>query len=385
MSKEIEKVLFLTIDFPPRGGGMARHAYDAANAIRGVKFTPLVLTPEMEGDKAFDKKAVVNIVRLRGIKMDRLFERYLWSVAVFFVYTFYYCITSRVKVIFVNTWSISGVSAFLANLIFRIPYFVFVHGLDVYAPQRDKRAARLMAMVLKRSKKVIVNSSFTKGLIERILPGIQAVVINPVVDIDRFNAERRIMKEFEGKKVLLTVGRLVESKGHDMVLLALQKVKEVFPEVVYCIVGEGPKQEDLNALVRKLGLGGNVIFAGRVNDEELPSYHHSCDIFIMTSKEIKERGEVEGFGIVFLEAGACGKPVIGGKSGGIPDAVIDGVTGILVDPNNVDEIASAIIRLLSDRDLALRLGENGRKRVERELNITEFGKKLNEVICGKIY
>ena len=102
----------------------------------------------------------------------------------------------------------------------------------------------------------------------------------------------------------------------------------------------------------------------------------------MVSKEIKERGEVEGFGIVFLEAAACAKPVIGSKSGGIADAVIDGDTGILVDPLNEDEIARAIIRVLQDEKLANRLGENGRKRVKNELNIDNFGDKLRKIING---
>ena len=100
----------------------------------------------------------------------------------------------------------------------------------------------------------------------------------------------------------------------------------------------------------------------------------------MISREIKERGEVEGFGIVFLEAGACARPVVGAKSGGIPDAVIEGVTVILGDPLNEEEIARAIIRILQDEPLAKSLGENGKRRVETELTIENFADKLKRII-----
>jgi len=378
----MKRILFLTIDFPPMGGGMARHSYDVVKAMRKIGEPPLVLTPRIEGERDFDKKIDIQIIRLKGIKIEKLFERYLWSTTFFFGYAFYYCITHRVNAIFVNTWSIVGVAAFLVKKIWGVPYYVFTHGLDVYAPQNNKKVVRLMRRVLRNASLVIANSHFTKQLIETMVDT-KIRVLNPVVDIERFVRKDNCHKLFEGKKVLLTVGRLVESKGHDAVIRSLKKIVGKFPEILYCIVGVGPAEESLKTLVRECGLADNVIFAGKVNDEQLPSYYQSCDIFIMTSREIKERGEVEGFGIVFLEAGACGKPVIGSKSGGIPDALIDGVTGILVDPLDIEGIADAIIRLLSNENLAARLGKNGRKRVEKELNIDRLGERLRAVLGWK--
>lgn len=374
-------MLFLTIDFPPMGGGMARHSYDLVKAMRHIGKPPLVLTPRREGGREFDKKIDIKIIRLKGITIEKLFEHYLWSTTVFFGYAFYYCITQRVNAIFVNTWSIVGVAAFLVKRIWGVPYFVFAHGLDVYAPQNNKKVATLMRLVLRNASLVIANSHFTKELVETMV-NTKAMVLHPVVDIERFARKGDSHKLFEGRKVLLTVGRLVESKGHDAVIRSLKKVVEKFPGILYCIVGAGPGEESFKNLVSELALADNVIFSGKVDDEELSSYFHSCNVFIMTSKEIKERGEVEGFGIVFLEAGACGKPVIGSKSGGIPDAVIDGVTGILVDPLDIEGIADAIIRLLSNENLAARLGENGRKRVETESNINGLGERLKEIVNG---
>ncbi|MBA7672762.1 GDP-mannose-dependent alpha-(1-6)-phosphatidylinositol monomannoside mannosyltransferase [subsurface metagenome] len=109
----------------------------------------------------------------------------------------------------------------------------------------------------------------------------------------------------------------------------------------------------------------------------MPKYYSASDVFIMPSREIGEK-DIEGFGLVFLEANACGKPVIGGKSGGISDAVADGVSGILVDPLNVDEISQALITLLSNRELAVKLGSQGRKRVEEQFSYPATAAKFSE-------
>ena len=382
MKKKIGTVLFLTIDFPPLGGGMAQHSYDVVKAMKKIGEPPIVLTLRTEGDKVFDKKKDIHIIRLRCIKIKKLFEYYFWSAAVLFGYAFYYCITHKVDTVFVNTWSIVGVAAFLIKKVSGVPYVVFAHGLDVYAPQNNRNVSRLMRLVLRNASLVIANSHFTKQLIDEMVDT-RIRVLHPVADLQRFSRKDDGHKLFAGKKVLLTVGRLVESKGHEAVIRSLKKVVEKFPEILYCIVGSGPTEESLKIIINELGLTNTVIFAGEVDDEELPSYFHSCDVFIMTSREIKKRGEVEGFGIVFLEAGACGKPVIGSKSGGIPDAVIDGVTGILVDPFDIEEIADAIIRLLSNENLAARLGENGKKRVEEELNIHRLAERLKEVLSDE--
>lgn len=109
-----------------------------------------------------------------------------------------------------------------------------------------------------------------------------------------------------------------------------------------------------------------MLFAGRVPDEDLPDLYALCEVFVMVSRERIEENDVEGFGIVLLEASACGKPVVGGRSGGVPDALADGVSGFLVDPLSQEEITEALARLLTDRDLAQRLGEHGRSRVVHE-------------------
>ena len=114
-------------------------------------------------------------------------------------------------------------------------------------------------------------------------------------------------------------------------------------------------------------------------DDELSKYYRACDVFIMPSREIPERGDAEGFGIVYLEANACGKPVIGGRSGGVPSAILDGVTGLLVNPLSTEEISGSLRKLLLNNELAKKLGANGRMRVEEELNWDIIANKIQQV------
>ena len=176
----------------------------------------------------------------------------------------------------------------------------------------------------------------------------------------------------------MTASRLVAKKNHENVLKSLPLVIKVIPDIIYIIIGKGKEEEKLIRLTKDMGLGKYVKFVGFVEPKDMPMYYDICDIFIMPSKTVDF--DYESFGIVYIEANACGKPVIGGKSGGVEDAVIDGVTGLLVDPENIEEIAQTIIRLLTDREYARKLGENGRRRVENELNWKTTGKKIEEVL-----
>jgi phosphatidylinositol alpha-1,6-mannosyltransferase len=151
-------------------------------------------------------------------------------------------------------------------------------------------------------------------------------------------------------------------KGQDMVIHALSRIRQSIPQVKYVMVGTGEELAALTTMAQDLGVQDSVVFAGGVPDQELAAYYAACDVFIMPNRQIG--GDIEGFGIVYLEANAAGKPVIGGKSGGTDDAIVDGVTGIRVNGNNSIEIANAVIDLLSTPDKAKAMGARGRQRVE---------------------
>jgi phosphatidylinositol alpha-1,6-mannosyltransferase len=249
-----------------------------------------------------------------------------------------------------------------------------------------KYRSSLRKVILKNAGKVITISNFTKGkLLELGVKETEVRMVPPGVEVDKFTGKRNPQNVLDAykihdKKVILTVGRLIERKGQDMVIKALPTVLKRFPDVVYLIVGDGPNRLALEELATSLNLEQKVIFAGLVPDEALPLYYETCDIFIMPSRTIEKTGHVEGFGIVYLEANLCGKPVIGGRSGGVPDAIVDGVTGLLVDPLDSSEIAEAIIKLLSNPELARKMGQAGRIRAQTEFNWDKIVGKLIRVL-----
>jgi phosphatidylinositol alpha-1,6-mannosyltransferase len=176
------------------------------------------------------------------------------------------------------------------------------------------------------------------------------------------------------RKVLLTISRLVPRKGIDTVLRSLPQIAQSVPNVYYLIGGDGPDRARLEALVEQLGVAHRVRFLGKIPYDDLVRYYNMADVFVMPSRE--NMPFVEGFGIVFLEANACGKPVVGARSGGIPDAVLNGKTGLLVEPDDEVELAQALIRLLTDEYLAAQLGQQGQQRVVQEANWDRVAERL---------
>jgi phosphatidyl-myo-inositol dimannoside synthase len=374
-------ILFLTIDFPPMPGGMARHSYDAALSFAALGEKAVVIAPSV-GRETEAPLPGLSVLRLKTVRYGYIFDNYLMSVL-----SFYFCsircrLRGRVRLVAANTWSIAGVAALLLKKTVGIPYIVFAHGLDIKAPLGSAVATKLMKAVLNNASCVIANSRFTKTLVEQVVGHARIRVINPIVDLARLSINERGADTCEERKnpVILTVGRLVESKNHEAVIKAFIKVLAKFPGAIYRIVGSGPMEKDIRRIIRGFGLENNIELYTDVDDAGLGRHYNSCDIFILTSKEVKRRGEVEGFGITFLEAGAYGKPVIGSHTGGIPDAVIDQVTGFLVDPLDTDNIADALTRLLSDAALRQTLGENGRRRVTEDLNPKNFAERIGDVI-----
>ena len=208
---------------------------------------------------------------------------------------------------------------------------------------------------------------YTRGEISKALSEADAsklVQIAPGIDVDHFiptdSSNLRAELGLTDKSVIISVGRLVHRKGQDKLISALPEIKTSVPNVHLVLVGVGPHQEYLEKLALKLNVSDCVTFIGRINYAELPEYICLGDIFAMPSRSRFFGLEVEGLGIVYLEASACGLPVVGGKSGGAPDAVLVGETGMVVDGTNSSEIADACIELLNNPELCALMGANGR-------------------------
>jgi phosphatidylinositol alpha-1,6-mannosyltransferase len=170
------------------------------------------------------------------------------------------------------------------------------------------------------------------------------------------------------RPVVLTLARLVSSKGHDLVIRALAELRRSIPDATYLVGGTGGENytEFLRALAESCGVSKAVRFLGYVASEDLPALYSASNVYVMPSRALEGNSNFEGFGITYLEANACGVPVIGADSGGVADAVLDGRTGFLVPPNDVPALADRMYRLLADPDLARRMGAAGRERILRE-------------------
>jgi phosphatidylinositol alpha-1,6-mannosyltransferase len=209
---------------------------------------------------------------------------------------------------------------------------------------------------------------FTQRAISKSLSKASAqkmVKIAPGIDVDHFSPQdsTQLRKELklDNKRVIVSVGRLVHRKGQDHLIQAMPEILKSVPNAHILMVGQGPYLSHLKKLVQELNLIDHVSFIGRIQYAQLPQFICAGDIFVMPSRSRFFGLEVEGLGIVYLEASACGLPVIAGSSGGAPDAVLDGITGIVVDGENNQEIAAAAIKLLQDIQGAKAMGLAGRE------------------------
>ena len=228
---------------------------------------------------------------------------------------------------------------------------------------------------------------FTQRAISRSLSKAAAqrmVKIAPGIDVDHFSPQdsTQLRKELklENKRVIVSVGRLVHRKGQDHLIQAMPEILKSVPDAHLLMVGQGPYLSHLKKLVENLDLIDQVSFIGRIQYAQLPQYICAGDVFAMPSRSRFFGLEVEGLGIVYLEASACGLPVIAGSSGGAPDAVIHGVTGIVVDGENNQEIAVAAIKLLQDLAGSKAMGLAGREWIIENWRWEIWSERFNKLL-----
>jgi phosphatidylinositol alpha-1,6-mannosyltransferase len=214
-------------------------------------------------------------------------------------------------------------------------------------------------------------SAFIARVVRTAVPErVPVSVMYPGADTDAFHPGLPVddLRERHGlgdRPVVVCVSRLVPRKGQDVLVRGIGSVRRRVPEAILVVVGGGPYRAALEGMAAELAPPGSVVFTGQVPEEDLPRYYRLGDVFAMPCRSRLGGFEVEGWGNVFIEAAACGRPVVVGDSGGAREALVDGETGVLVDGTDVDAVADAVAGLLADPARAESLGRAGRERVER--------------------
>ena len=350
-----KSILIAAYDFKPLLGGVANYGHELA-----VQFSKCarvhVVSRKLPGMEEFDRNLPYEVTRIRapysGLGSLPLFARAIRRVLQ----------RDPPDVIFCPMWFPDAAACRWAMRPAAIPYFVAAHGTEVFddysSLERSLKTVllkKLRGRVLRGANKVFPVSHYTRRAVLDEAPGYpeNVITVNNGVNAGIFTREAvpsTVESKYQsaGERILLTVTRLYPYKGVDRMLESLPAIARAIPGIRYLVVGEGPDLPRLQQLTFHLGLDSKVRFLGRRELSEIVRLYNLADLFVMLSRE--ELPDVEGFGLVFLEAAACGLPSVGGRSGGIPDAIDEGKTGWLVDPRNTEEIAATIIDLFESPD-----------------------------------
>lgn len=383
------RLLLVSQDFPPHVGGVQTYALELARRLAQWCEAIEVIAPLAAGAEALDRELPFPVRRVRS-STDALVLRGLPVLL-------HRARAGRFDVTLHAQWTSAAGSLLARRQGWPRRVFVAVHGRELllrpaaHVPPAQRLYDAVRSRVLHGADGVIAGSRFTVGLARGL--GVDASRLHLVsygVDASRFDlpdAEGRARRfrerhGLEGVPFYATVARLQPHKGIDTGIAALPALRRRVPGATYVVVGDGPEAARLRALAVELGVADGVRMLGRVSDEEVVDAMLACNAFALLSREAG--ANVEGFGLVLLEAGACGRPVVGARSGGIPDAVAEGDSGLLVPPNDPEATATALAQLLGDPALARRLGDGGQRRARGPLSWDRAARAYYETMAASL-
>ncbi|WP_017324173.1 glycosyltransferase family 4 protein [Synechococcus sp. PCC 7336] len=370
-------ILVVTRTFLPKEGGIEEYVYNRCLQDPG---RIVVLAASCPGDSEFDRQQPFSVHRwpmpawLRstgqfGSLLAQVFSMLgalLLGLLLFFRYRYRYI-----------EWAhgFDFPSLLLLGYLLPVRYFVYLHGNDLLCPLRHAGLKLLFAHTLERASGLVCNSAFTSNYLRECAPvSTPTYVIHPIVRTDKFGPPLRdaeladLRQQIRGHYgipsdaiAILSVGRLIPRKGFGSVVELLPQLLAAGIDVHYILCGRGSMEADLRSQVDRLELGDRVHFAGFVPDAELAGYYAASDIFAMLTFFETQAASIEGFGIVYREAGYFGKPVLASRVGGVADAVIHNETGFLVEPNDPEASVEALLHLCRSPELRQRLGDRGRE------------------------
>jgi phosphatidylinositol alpha-1,6-mannosyltransferase len=356
--------LIVTRSFPPEVGGMQNHLWGFSKEL-SKNFMIKVFADYIEGHKSFDEQASFTIERVGGPKILRKYRKATLIDE--------FTKDNKVEGIIADHWKS------LENLKNNKKKYCLIHGKEINHPKGSGINKRIIK-VLDNVEKIIANSNYTKNLAVEI--GVnedKIVVMNPGIDPAKSLDQKSLDKVESLLKVktpkLITVSRFDKRKNHEKVIMALRNLKQIYPDIVYICIGSGDEENNIKNLVKELDLESQVMFFKDISDDLKNALVAKSNIFVMPS--IIHKSSVEGFGIVYAEAGQYGVPSIGGIDGGASDAIDHEKTGLICNGNNLDDIYSSINSMLENKKY-LEFGKNAKEFVTKFYwsNIIEEFKKI---------
>jgi phosphatidyl-myo-inositol dimannoside synthase len=379
------KTLLLTEIFPPKSGGSGRWFCGVYGLLPRDQYLLAVGTDPAQG--AFDDSNDLRVRRL-NLHSDH------WELRSIAALLYYTRIVRQVRRIAAEE-SITrlhcarclpeGWTAWLLKHWMGLPYDCYVHGEDAGTAATSRELTWMVHRVFDGADRLISNSYYTASLLREVwhVPDEKIRVMHPGVSADRLVPADRNLRERQrlgwgDRPVVLTVGRLQKRKGHDMLIRALPAIRKSFRNVLYAIVGSGEEEGPLRRSVEELGLRDHVQFLGEIDDDTLIRCYQQCDLFVLPNRTLG--GDIEGFGIVLLEAQSCGHPVVAGASGGTAETMRIGDTGLVVNCDGPSPLDETIVQLLSDSAERERMGRAAREWIVDEFDWSRLARRMEEVL-----
>lgn len=364
------RLLVLTELFLPTKGGTAVWAAEVYKRLGGKGIH--IVTANVPGAEEVDASHPNTVHRLNLKRVPWLRPESLGMYARFFIKALALALTHRFSALHAFRALPEGLVAWaVARLTFR-PVVIYAHGEELTTWGKGGKY-KAMRFALRHADRVVANSGYTRDtLVSMGVDPARIRLIHPGTDLERFRPGLDATGLREGlgigsqEKLVFAIGRLSRRKGFDRLVEAMARLGREGRQVRCVLGGTGEDADYLDELIARLGAGAWVHRIGPVAEEDLPRWMNACDLFAMPNREIN--GDTEGFGMVFIEAGACGKPVLGGRAGGVPSAVEDGVTGVLVDGDDAEDVYRGIVGLLDRPDLARDMGASGLARARERFS-----------------
>ncbi|OGH60103.1 MAG: hypothetical protein A2725_00440 [Candidatus Magasanikbacteria bacterium RIFCSPHIGHO2_01_FULL_33_34] len=382
----MKKILIISLEFPPYVGGVATYVHDLADSLDPQKTVVLAPSSKSKESSVWDEDKKYKIIRKK-----LLYPRFIWPRWIRLLWHVWRVVRKeKIEIIFVQHVLPVGYAGILMKKLFKIPFLLFSHGTDLIAGTSTVWKRKMVTMVSKQAEQIIFNSNSLQSRYLRVLPMFEkkSFVLYPCPEPIFFETPSRSAIDtirsryaLEGKEVILSVSRLDEGKGFLHMIRYMSKILETAPNLVWFIIGGGFKSDLIIDTIRRYNLQNVVRFIGEIPHADLPPYFYVADLFVLLTHP--DDGREEGLGLVFLEASATGLPIIAGRSGGVPEAVLDGRTGLIVDATNEKQVIDATLKLLQEKIYATQLGKAAKDRMLKDFQWSNQIKLLEPWIGKK--